>query len=88
MTWRRTLGLPLEGRPCHMLHTVNVPTVQWPLQVQGQVESRSGLQTGLKDLFQEIYKSCHDRDFTEEVSPRLLPRPPLAPEPGTPKDWH
>lgn len=88
MSWRKTLGLPLEGRPCHMLHTVIILEVQWPLQVQGLVDSGSGLETGLKDLFQEIYKSCCDRDFIEKVSQWLLPGPPLAPEPGTPKDWH
>lgn len=38
------------------------------LQVQGLADSRSGLQTGLKDLFQEIYKSWSDRDFIEEGS--------------------
>lgn len=50
---------PSTGRKlCHRLHTVSIQPVQWLLQVQDLADSRSGLQTGLK---QSLSGNLHKR---------------------------
>jgi hypothetical protein len=45
-----------------MLYPVSIQPVWWLLQLQNLAESRSRLQIELKDLSQEVYKSC-TKDF-------------------------